>query len=109
MGGSSSRSCFRYLALDQIIAQLDRRATFTTSVDVWSPFYAEQQLLFEVQGLQGTEGERDAALTVNNDLDHPQVNFSPGHDTSLTVVHAFICLLDATDLHVAIRQDPETH
>lgn len=78
-------------------------------VILFIPFYAWHQLLFELRGLQGAEGERDAALTINNDLDHPQVNFSPGHDASLTVVHAFICLLDATDLHVAIRQDLETH
>lgn len=50
-----------------------------------------------------------AALTVNNDLDHPEVNFSPGHDASLTVVHALIYLVNAADLQVAICHDLVSH
>lgn len=44
-------------------------------------------------------------LTVNNDLHSLEVNFSPGHDTSLTSVGALICLFNAADLQVAIIHD----
>lgn len=44
-------------------------------------------------------------LTVNNDLHSLEVNFSPGHDTSLTSVVALICLFNAADLQVAIIHD----
>lgn len=47
-------------------------------------------------------------LTVNDDLDYPEVELSPFHDTSLTVVHALIGLLYATDLQ-AIVHEPEPH
>lgn len=49
-----------------------------------------------------------AVLTVDHDLDHPEVELSPFHDPSLTVVHALICLLYATDLQ-AILHEPEPH
>ncbi len=62
-----------------------------------------------MQGWQGAQGERDAVLTVNNDLDHPEVNLSPGRDSSLAVVLALVCLLDAADLQVAIIQDSKAH
>lgn len=48
-------------------------------------------------------------LTVNDDLNHPEVNLSPGHDTRLAVVHALIGLLDAADLQVAAGHVPEPH
>lgn len=48
-------------------------------------------------------------LTVNDDLNHPEVNFSPGHDTRLAVVRALIGLLDAADLQVAAGHVPEPH
>lgn len=60
-------------------------------------------------GCQGAQGERDVALTVNDDLDHPEVNLSPGHDAGLAVVHALIRLLDAADLQVAVLCDPKSH
>lgn len=72
-------------------------------------YHAEHRLLYENQDQQGAEGERGAVLTVNNDLDHPEVNFSPGHDTSLAVVHSLIRLLDAADLQVAIIHDLVSH
>lgn len=74
-----------------------------------APYYVEQQLLYERQGRQGARSERDAVLTIYNDLDYPEVNFSSGHDTSLTGVHALIYLLDAADLQVAIIHDLESH
>lgn len=76
-----------------------------------APWCAEQQLIFKQQDKPGKKkkNHRNIVLTINNDLDSPEVNFSPGHDTSLTVVHALICLLDAADLQVAILHDPESH
>lgn len=40
-------------------------------------------------------------LTVDDDLDHPEVNLSPGQDSSLAGVRALIGLLDAPDLKAA--------
>lgn len=48
-------------------------------------------------------------LTINYDLDYPEVNFSPGHHTGLTGVGAFIYLLDAADLQVAIIHHLVSH
>lgn len=48
-------------------------------------------------------------LTVHDDLDYPEVDFSPGHDTSLAGVHALIGLLDAADLQVAVFHHAESH
>ena len=70
---------------------------------------SKNSFFFEQQGWQGAEGERDAVLTVNDDLDRPEVDLSPGQDASLAVVHALIRLLDAADLQVAIRPDLESH
>ena len=50
-----------------------------------------------------------AALTINNHLDGPKVDLSPGHHTRLTCVHAFVGLLDASDLQVGVLHDLEAH
>lgn len=57
----------------------------------------------------GGEQKVKEMLTVNNDLDHPEIYFSPGHDAGLTVVHALIYLLDAADQQVAIIHDLVSH
>lgn len=66
-----------------------------------------------ISGLEVTNwrsGREEAkVLTVNDDLNHPEVNFSPGHDTRLAVVRALIGLLDAADLQVAAGHVPEPH
>lgn len=51
---------------------------------------------------------RDWILTVDSDLDDPEVDFTPGHDAALAGVVTLICLLDATDLKVVVAQDFET-
>lgn len=88
---------------------MKRNTSRSCRVTAAVPRYAEQQPLPEHRGWQGAEGGGDAALTVNNDLDHPEVDFSPGHDTGLAVVHALVCLLDAADLQVAVRFETESH
>ena len=50
----------------------------------------------------GAEGDRSVELTVNDDLDHPEVDLSPGHDPGLAGVHALVRLLDAADLQVVV-------
>lgn len=47
-------------------------------------------------------------LTINDDLDHLEVDLSSGHDSSLAGVHALIRLLDASDVK-AFRQELEPH
>lgn len=50
---------------------------------------------------------QDWNLTVDNDFDDPEVDFTPGHDAGLAGVVTLICLLDATDLEVVAAQDLE--
>lgn len=48
------------------------------------------------------KADTDGMLTINDDLYHPEVNFSPGINTSFTRIRSFISLLDATYHQVAI-------
>lgn len=53
--------------------------------------------------------DADGVPTINDDLYRPEVYFSPGHNTSLTIIHSFIDLLDATYQQVAIIHDLVAH
>lgn len=42
-------------------------------------------------------------LTVDNDLDHSEVDLTTGQDSSLAGVHALVCLFDAANLKAVGR------
>lgn len=71
--------------------------------------HTERRHLHETKRACRQQTEEGAVLTVHDDLDYPEVDFSPGHDTSLAGVHALIGLLDAADLQVAVILHPESH
>lgn len=51
----------------------------------------------------------DWQLTIDDDLNDPEVNLSPSHDAPLAHVVALVRLFDAADLEVVVTEDLEAH